>query len=101
MVHIIQLCVAGSVCFHVAHVAFMPSGGIWAGMRLIAGIEVPTRGTGVGCAAIAEFMDVKTVLARRQTSDFCVNLHAVSNRRECDSTADLIARGGMQHRNAF
>jgi len=58
-------------------------------------------GTGIGCAAIAEFMDVKAVFARRQARDLRVDLHAIGNRRECDGAADFVACGGMQHRNAF
>ena len=101
MVHIIQLGIAGSVCFHISHVALVPRRCIWPGVRLVGWIEVRARGTCIGCAAIAEFMDVKTVFTGRQTSDFCVDLHAVSDRRECDYAGDFIARGGMQHRNAF
>src|SRR5215471_10261393 len=84
VVHIIQLCVAGSVCFYITHVALVPCGCIWPSMRLIGGIEMRTCRTGIGCAAIAEFMDVKTVFTGRQTGDLCLDLHAVSDRRECD-----------------
>src|SRR5262249_25433415 len=101
MVDVIQLRVAGSVCFHVAHVALVPRSCIWPGMRLIGGIEMRTGGTGIGCAAISEFMDVKAMLTRRQARNFCVHLYTVGNWRECDRTADLIACGGMQYRNAF
>ncbi len=101
MVHIIQLRVAGSVCFHISHVALMPRGCIWPGMRLVGGIEMRACGTGIGCAAIAKFMDMKAVLTRRQARDLCVDLHAIGDRRECDGAADFIACGGMQHRNAF
>ena len=101
MVDIIQLCVAGSVCFHISHVALVPRGCIWPGMRLVSGIEMRAGGTGIGRAAIAEFMDMKAVLAGRQARDLCVDLHAIGDRRECDGAADFTARGGMQHRNAF
>ena len=101
MVHIIQFRVAGSVCFHIAHVALVPRGCIWPGMRLVGGIEMRARGTRIGCAAIAKFMDMKAVLTRRQARDLCVDLHAIGDRRECDGAADFIACGGMQHRNAF
>ena len=101
MVDIIQLCVAGSVCFHIAHVALVPRGCLWPGMRLVGGIEMRACGTGIGCAAIAKFMYVKAVLAGRQARDLCVDLHAIGARSECDGAADFIACGGMQHRNAF
>ena len=101
MVQIIQLRVAGSVCFHVAHIALMPRGCIWPGVRLIGGIEMRARGTGIGCAAVAKFMYVKAVLTGRQARDLCMDLHAVGDRRECDGAADFVACGGMQHRDAF
>ena len=52
-------------------------------------------GTGVGCAAIAKFMDMKAVFTRRQARDLCVNLHAISSRRERNRAADFIACGRM------
>ena len=101
MIDVIQLCVAGRVCFHIAHVALVPRGCLWRGMRLVRGIEMRARGTCIGCAAIAEFMYVKAVLSGRQARNLCVHLHAVGDWRECDGAADLVACGGMQHRDAF
>ena len=101
MVHIIQLRVAGRVCFHITHVALVSRSCIWRGMRLVHGIEMPACGTCIGCAAIAKFMYMKAVLTRRQARQFCVDLHAIGARSKCDGAADFIACGGMQHRNAF
>ena len=101
MVHIMHFRVAGSVCFHIAHVTLVPRRRIWPGMRLIGGIEMRARGTGVGCAAIAKFMDMKAVFTRRQARDLRVDLHAVGDWREGNGAADFIACGGMKHRNAF
>lgn len=101
MVDIIQLRVAGSVCFDVAHVALVPRGCVGPGMWLVGGIEMRACGTGIGCAAVAEFMYVKAVLTGRQPRDLRVDLHTIGDRRECDGAADLIACGGMQYRNAF
>ena len=101
MVDVIQLGVSGSICFHISHVALMPCGCVGPGMRLVGGIKMRACGTGIGCTAIAKFMDMKPVLTRRQARDLCVDLHAIGDRRECDGAADFIARGGMQHRNAF
>jgi len=101
MVHIIQLRVARRVCFHVTHVALVPRGCIWPGMRLTGGIEMRARGTGIGCAAIAKFMDVKAMFTRRQARDLRVDPHAVGDRRECNGAANFIACGGMQHGDAF
>ena len=101
MVDVIEFPIAGSVCFHISHVALVPRSCIWPGMRLVGGIEMRARGTRIGCAAIAKFMYVKAVFARRQARDLCVNLHTIGDRRERDGAADFITRGGMQHRDAF
>ena len=101
MVYIIQLRIAGSVCFHVSHVAFVPRGCIWTGMRLVRGIEMCACGTGVGCAAIAKFMDMKAVLTRRQARDLRVDLHSIAGRNERDRAADFIPCGRMQYGDAF
>jgi len=82
MVHIIQFRAAGRIRFDVTHIALVPRGGIRSGMRLIGRIEMRACGTGVGCAAIAKLMDVKAVFTRRQARDLCVNLYAISGRRE-------------------
>ena len=97
MIYIIQLRVAGSVCFHIAHIAFVPCGCVRPGMRLVAWIEMGASRAGIGCAAIAKFVDMKTVFARRQPRNFRVDLHAISNRSECNRAANFVARGGMQH----
>ena len=101
MVHIIQFRVAGSVCFHISHVALVPLGCVGPGVRFVGGIEMSACGTGIGCAAIAEFMDVKAMITGSQARYLCVDLHAIGNLRKCDRAADFVACGGMQHRNAF
>ena len=101
MVDVIELRVAGSVCFDIAHVALVPRCCIWPGMRLVGGIEMRACGTCIACAAIAKFMYVKAVLTRRQARDFRANLHAIGDWRECDGAADFTARSGMQYRDAF
>ena len=101
MIDVIEFRVAGSVCFYVAHVALVPCGCIWPGMRLVGGIEMPACGASIGCAAIAKFVYVKAVFAGRQARDLRVNLHAIGDWRECDRACDFIACRGMQYRNAF
>ena len=101
MVDVIQFRVAGSVCFHISHVALVSCGCVGPGMRLVGGIEMCACGTGIGCATIAKFMYVKPVLTRRQARDFRVDLHAIGDWRECDGAADFVAGGGMQHGNRF
>ena len=101
MVHIIQLRIAGIVGFHISHVALVPRGCVWPGMRLVGGIEMRACRTQIRCAAIAEFMHVKAVLTGYQTSDVGVDLQAIGDRSECDGAADFVARGRMKHRNCF
>src|SRR5215208_5786760 len=101
MIDIIELCVAGSICFHVAHVALVPCGCIWRGMWLIGGIEMRACGTCIGCTAIAKFMYMKAVFTGREAGELCVDLHAIGARSECDGAAHFIACSGMHHRNAF
>ena len=101
MVHIIEFRVAGSVCFHISHVALVPRGCVGPGMRLAGGIEMRACGSRIGCAAIAKFMDMKTMFTRREAGDLRVDLHAVGNWSECDGAGDFIACGGVQHRNRF
>jgi len=101
MVDVIQFRVAGSVCFHISHVALVSRGCVGPGMRLIGGIKMRACGTGISRATISEFMDMKPVLTRCQARDVCVNLHATSDRCECDGARDFIACGGVKHRNGF
>jgi len=101
MVYIIQFRVAGSVSFHIAHVPLVPRGRIRAGMRLVGGIKMRTCGTGIGCAAIAKFVDMKPVFPRRQACDLRVDFHAIGDWRKCDCPSHLIACSGMQHRNTI
>ena len=100
-IDVIQLCVAGSVCFYIAHVALMSCRCVWRGMRLIGGIEMPACRTCIGCAAIAKFMYVKAMLSGRQAHELCVHLHAIGAGSECNSAAHVVAGSGVQHRNAF
>ena len=101
MVHVIQLCVAGSVCFNVAHITLVARGRFGSGMRLVGGIEMRACRTGISRAAIAEFMHVESVLSGRKSADFRADLHAIGDRRECDGAAHFIASGRMQHRDTF
>ena len=101
MVHIIQFGVAGSIGFHVAHVTFVPRGCIRSGVRLVGGIEMRTCGSEICSTAIAKFVNMKTVLTRREAPDLCMHPHTIGDRRECDDAADFVACGRLQHRDTF
>ena len=99
MVQILQLRLAGSVCFHISHVAYMPLSGVWRGVRFVSWIEMSAGGTGIGRAAIAEFMDMKAMISGSQARDLCLDLHAIGDFGERDSAAYFVAAGGMKHGN--
>src|SRR6476660_10565097 len=99
MVQVLQLRLAGSVCFHISHVAHMPLSGVLPGMRFVGWIKMSAGRTQIGRAAIAEFMDVKTMVPRSQARDLCIHLHAISDLGKRDGAAHLVATGGMKHRN--
>jgi len=99
MVQILQLRFAGSVCFHISHVAHMPLGGVWPSVRFVGWIKMSASGSRIGCAAIAEFMDMKAMISRGQARDLCIDLHAIGNFGKRDSAAQFVAAGGMKHRN--
>lgn len=59
---------AGRVGRQVAHVAFVTLRDVVAGVRIIGGIEMPTRGFAIGGRTVTEFMNVKSVLAGREAA---------------------------------
>jgi len=63
MIHVLQCRFARSVCFHISHVADVSLGRVGSGMRFLGWIKMSAGGTSVCCAAIAEFMHVKPMVA--------------------------------------
>ena len=101
MIQVFHFCSTRSVRLDVAHIANMPCVHIGSRMRLLRWIKVSAGRVGIGCAAIAELMDVKSVLARSEARDFRMDLHSVGNFNECDRAANLVALGGMKHSDGF
>ena len=101
MVHIFQRRLARRVCFHISHVPYVPFGRIRPSMRLLGRIKVSAGGSGIGCTAIAELMDMKTMIARSQAGDFRPNPYAIGLFGEGNSTTDLVACSRMKHRDSF
>src|SRR6266850_916633 len=99
MVHILQCCFSRSVCFYISHVADVPLGIVRPGMRFVCGIKVRPGGTCICRAAIAEFMNVKTMISRRKPRYVCVDLYAVGDLSKSDSATYFVARCRMKHRN--
>src|SRR4029077_19643630 len=101
VVHVLQFRFAGSVCLHISHVAYMPFEGIRPGMRFVGWIKMSPSGTRIRGAAIAKFMNVKTMIARCESCYLCLNLHAIGNFGERNGTAHLAAGCGMKHRDGL
>jgi len=101
MVHIIQFRLAGSVCLHVSHVAYMPFQRVRPRMWFVGWIKMSAGGTRIRRAAIAKFMNVKTMIARRESCYLCLNLHAIGNFGERNGTTHLAAGCGMKHRDGL
>ena len=101
MVHIFQRRLARRVSFHISHVPYVPFGRIRSRMRLLGRIKVSAGGSGIGCTAIAELMDMKTMIARSQAGDIRLNLDSVGDLSEGDSSAHFVARGGMKLGDCF
>jgi hypothetical protein len=70
-------------------------------MWFVGGIKMSTSRTGIGCAAITELMDMKSMIARSQAGDFRPDLHPIGLFGEGNRTADFTACGGMKHRDSF
>lgn len=101
MVHVFERCLARRVSLHISHVAYMPFGYVGSRMRFIGWIKMSTSRARIGCAAIAELMDMKTMIAGSQASDFRPNLYAIGHFYEGNSTTDFVACGRMKHRDSF
>ena len=65
-VHALVMCFAGCARIEITKVAGVTNCGVGPAVLCVMGIEVPARRGRIGGAAIAEFVDVKTMLARPQ-----------------------------------
>jgi hypothetical protein len=101
MVHIFQRRLARRVCFHISHVPYVPFGRIRSRMRLLGRIKVSARGSSIGCAAIAELMDMKTMIARSQAGDFRPDLYPIGHFSKRDGAGHFVARSRVQHCDGF
>ena len=101
MVHIFQRRLARRVCLYISHVPYVPFRRIGSRMRLLGRIKVSAGGSSIGCAAIAELMDMKTMIARTQAGDFRPDLHSIGHFCEYNSTTHFVACSGMKHRDGL
>jgi hypothetical protein len=70
-------------------------------MWFVGWIKMSASRTRIGCAAIAELMDMKTMIARGEASDFRPDLYPVGHFGKRDSAGHFVACGRVQHRNGF
>jgi hypothetical protein len=96
-----QMRFAGAVRFDIAKIAGMPFGRVRSAVWLVHRIEMPARGRGVGRRAIAEFMNVEAMFARREPGDVGDYLHRVASFRESDSACHLASRRSVQDGDRF
>lgn len=101
MVEIIQSRFAGSVCFNVSHVADMPFRVVRPRVPAVGRIKMTACGTAIARAAVAEFVNMKAVIAGSETGDLRMHLHAIGFFSERDGALYIIPCGGMKHRNCF
>jgi hypothetical protein len=90
----------------VAEIAYMalPGGSVWTAMATAIGVEMAAGGTGIGGAAITEFMDVKAMQRLRQALQVGFDPHPSIHFGKGDLTRNLTllllrrlqARGGLQ-----
>ena len=66
-----------------------------------AGIEMASRRSSFRIRAIAEFVNVKAVLARREPRDVRGDFHAIARCGESDGAGYVAAGCGMQRRDGF
>src|SRR6476659_9351819 len=97
MVHVLQGRLAGSVSLHIAHVTHMALRCVRSGMWFVRWIKMSAGRSGVCRTAVAEFMNVKAMVAGSQACKVCMNLHAIGLFGEDNRTADFVARRGMKH----
>src|SRR4030095_5499528 len=97
MVQVLQGRLAGIFCLHISHVANMALGGVRPGVWFVSWIKMSAGRSGVCRATIAEFMNVKTMIAGSQACKVRVNLHAIGLFGEGNRAADFVARCGMKH----
>ena len=101
MIEVIQFCRTRSVRLDIPHIANVPGCRIGGRVRLVRWIEMSAGRTCIGRAAIAEFMDMKAMLARSKAGEFCVDLHSVGDFSERDGAAHFAALSGMHYGDSF
>src|SRR5207249_10002538 len=86
---------------YISHITYMPFGCVGSCMRIVGRIKMSTSRTRIGCAAIAELMDMKPMIARSQAGDLRPTPYAIGLVGQGNRTADSTASGGKKHRHGF
>ena len=101
MVHVFERRLARRVCFYISHITHMPFGCVRPRMRLLGRIKVSAGGSSIGCAAIAELMDMKTMIARSQAGDFRPDLYPSATSVNVTVPVTLLPAVGCSTATAF
>ncbi len=86
-----------AVCLNISKIADVMLLRIGAAMFYAGRIEMPARRFAVRSAAIAKFMNMKTVQTGRQPADFARYFYEVVRLCECYDTVNFASFGGMQN----
>src|SRR5204863_7383051 len=78
MVHVFECRLARRVCFYISHIIYMPFGCVGSCMQIVGRIKMSTSRTCIGCAAIDELMDMKSMITMSKSSHLRTNLYTIS-----------------------
>ena len=95
----IEMRSAGCVGFNITKVAGVMLSCHWSTVVLMCRIEMSASRRSIGGRAIALFMNVKSMFARRQILDVRDYLHFIAHFRERDRASDLAAGLRFQRRD--
>ena len=92
---------ARAVGLDVAHVADVALRDVMSGMRIVRRIEMAAGRFAIGRRAIAEFVNVESMLARRESGEIGDDFHFIARFREGDGAFHVAAARGMQDCDGF
>ncbi len=95
-IEVVEFGAAITVGGDVAQIAEVAGFGVARGVRLIGGIEVSAGGTGVGGGAIAVFVNVDAVFARRETGELGDHADRIAFGVKADGSPGLLILRGVE-----
>ena len=86
----------GCICLDVAKIARVPIHGVRRPMLMVSRVEMATGRLAVRRRAIAEFVDVESMLARSESGNIRDHFYFITGSRECDRAGNITPGGAMQ-----